>query len=31
MLKCAGLISRSRDAQRRPCWIEGETIAETVG
>lgn len=28
VLESAGLISRSRDAQRRPCRIEGEALAE---
>ncbi len=28
MLERAGLISRGRDAQRRPCKIEGEAFAE---
>lgn len=31
MLERAGLISRGRDAQRRPCRIEGEAMAEAVG
>ncbi|MCA0275109.1 MAG: metalloregulator ArsR/SmtB family transcription factor [Proteobacteria bacterium] len=30
MLERAGLISRGRDAQRRPCRIEGEAMAEAV-
>src|SRR5471030_1798915 len=28
VLENAGLISRGRDAQRRPCRIEGKTLAE---
>src|ERR1700757_561648 len=28
VLERAGLISRSRDAQRRPCRIEGRALAE---
>ena len=28
VLEHAGLISRGRDAQRRPCWIEGKRLAE---
>jgi DNA-binding transcriptional ArsR family regulator len=28
VLERAGLISRSRDAQRRPCRIEGQALAE---
>lgn len=31
MLERAGLISRGRDAQRRPCRIEGAPMAEAVG
>src|SRR5215813_6666608 len=31
MLERAGLISRSRDAQRRPCRIEGKALAEVTG
>jgi DNA-binding transcriptional ArsR family regulator len=31
MLERAGLISRGRDAQRRPCRIEGEALAEASG
>jgi DNA-binding transcriptional ArsR family regulator len=31
VLERAGLISRSRDAQRRPCRIEGEALAEATG
>ncbi len=31
MLERAGLISRGRDAQRRPCRIEGEAFAEANG
>lgn len=31
MLERAGLISRGRDAQRRPCRIEGEALAEVTG
>jgi DNA-binding transcriptional ArsR family regulator len=31
MLERAGLISRGRDAQRRPCRIEGEAFAEASG
>ena len=30
MLERAGLISRGRDAQRRPCRIEGAAMAEAV-
>ncbi len=30
VLERAGLISRSRDAQRRPCQIEGKPLAEAV-
>jgi DNA-binding transcriptional ArsR family regulator len=31
MLERAGLISRGRDAQRRPCRIEGEALKEATG
>jgi DNA-binding transcriptional ArsR family regulator len=31
VLERAGLISRGRDAQRRPCKIEGEALAEATG
>ncbi|MBT1159029.1 winged helix-turn-helix transcriptional regulator [Aminobacter anthyllidis] len=31
VLERAGLISRGRDAQRRPCRIEGEALAEATG
>lgn len=31
MLERAGLISRGRDAQRRPCRIEGEALKEVTG
>ena len=31
VLERAGLISRGRDAQRRPCRIEGEPLAEAFG
>jgi len=31
VLERAGLISRGRDAQRRPCRIEGEALAEVTG
>ncbi|MGF7006167.1 ArsR/SmtB family transcription factor [Aminobacter sp. BE322] len=31
VLERAGLISRGRDAQRRPCRIEGAALAEAVG
>ncbi|GAA4124265.1 ArsR/SmtB family transcription factor [Aminobacter aganoensis] len=31
MLERAGLISRGRDAQRRPCRIEGEALAAATG
>src|SRR5829696_9089649 len=31
VLERAGLISRGRDAQRRPCRIEGEPLAEASG
>jgi DNA-binding transcriptional ArsR family regulator len=31
VLERAGLISRSRDAQRRPCRIEGKALAEANG
>jgi DNA-binding transcriptional ArsR family regulator len=31
VLERAGLISRGRDAQRRPCHIEGEALAEITG
>jgi DNA-binding transcriptional ArsR family regulator len=31
VLERAGLISRSREAQRRPCRIEGEALAEATG
>jgi DNA-binding transcriptional ArsR family regulator len=31
MLERAGLISRGRDAQRRPCRIEGEPLAQANG
>ncbi|GLQ54516.1 ArsR/SmtB family transcription factor [Devosia nitrariae] len=31
MLERAGLISRGRDAQRRPCHIEGEALKEATG
>lgn len=30
VLERAGLISRSRDAQRRPCRIEGEPLGEAA-
>ncbi len=30
VLETAGLISRSRDAQKRPCRIEGSRIAEAA-
>jgi DNA-binding transcriptional ArsR family regulator len=30
MLERAGLISRGRDAQRRPCRIEGQALAEAT-
>jgi DNA-binding transcriptional ArsR family regulator len=31
VLERAGLISRGRDAQRRPCRIEGKALAEATG
>src|SRR6266487_4522226 len=31
VLERAGLISRGRDAQRRPCRIEGKPLAEVTG
>jgi DNA-binding transcriptional ArsR family regulator len=31
VLERAGLVSRSRDAQRRPCRIEAERLAEANG
>src|SRR5262245_32891599 len=31
VLERAGLISRGRDAQRRPCRIEGQPLAEATG
>ena len=31
VLEAAGLISRGRDAQRRPCRIEGKALAEANG
>lgn len=31
MLERAGLITRGRDAQRRPCRLEAETLAEAMG
>jgi DNA-binding transcriptional ArsR family regulator len=31
VLERAGLISRGRDAQRRPCRIEGKPLAEATG
>ncbi|ODT06332.1 MAG: transcriptional regulator [Mesorhizobium sp. SCN 65-20] len=31
VLERAGLISRGRDAQRRPCRIEGAAMADAVG
>lgn len=31
MLERAGLVSRSRDAQRRPCRIEGAPLAAATG
>ncbi|KKB06886.1 ArsR family transcriptional regulator [Devosia geojensis] len=31
MLERAGLISRGRDAQRRPCRIEGEALKAATG
>jgi DNA-binding transcriptional ArsR family regulator len=31
MLERAGLISRGRDAQRRPCRIEGQPLADASG
>lgn len=30
VLERAGLVSRSRDAQRRPCHLEAEPMAEAV-
>ena len=31
VLERAGLISRGRDAQRRPCRLEGKPLAEASG
>jgi DNA-binding transcriptional ArsR family regulator len=31
VLERAGLISRGRDAQRRPCRLEGESLAQAAG
>jgi DNA-binding transcriptional ArsR family regulator len=31
VLERAGLISRGRDAQRRPCRIEGKPLADATG
>jgi DNA-binding transcriptional ArsR family regulator len=31
VLERAGLISRGRDAQRRPCRLEGKPLAEATG
>lgn len=31
VLEGAGLISRGRDAQRRPCTLEAEPLAEATG
>jgi len=31
VLERAGLVSRGRDAQRRPCRIEGQPLAEAAG
>jgi DNA-binding transcriptional ArsR family regulator len=31
VLERAGLISRGRDAQRRPCRLEGKPLAEAAG
>ncbi len=31
VLERAGLISRSRDAQRRPCRLEAKPLAEAIG
>jgi DNA-binding transcriptional ArsR family regulator len=31
VLEGAGLISRGRDAQKRPCRIEGKSLAEVTG
>ncbi len=31
VLERAGLISRGRDGQRRPCRIEGDALAEAAG
>lgn len=31
VLEQAGLISRGRDAQRRPCRLEGEMLADAIG
>ncbi len=31
VLERAGLIARRRDAQRRPCRLEGDRLAEAVG
>ena len=31
VLEGAGLISRSRDAQRRPCRLEAKPLAEVTG
>jgi DNA-binding transcriptional ArsR family regulator len=31
VLEKAGLISRGRDAQRRPCRLEGDALAEAHG
>ena len=31
VLEGAGLISRGRDAQRRPCRLEGQVLADAIG
>ena len=31
VLEQAGLISRGRDAQRRPCRLEGQVLADAIG
>ena len=31
VLERAGLVSRSRDAQRRPCRLEAKPLAEAIG
>ncbi len=30
VLEHAGLLTRGRDAQRRPCWIEGRPLKQVI-